>query len=128
MDKKYEKMFKELLEDKEFKGKKALKHLLWLNTVEPKFKIGDCFLVTDYGHRIFGHQVINFHAKVVEIKSWRNEEEYQYTLEMDVECEGKHTTSKCFKDEAELMFRCDDNKNILGTKKSEHADSTDVRL
>jgi hypothetical protein len=34
-------VFKGLLNDKNFKGKEDLKHLLWLNTTEPKFKVGD---------------------------------------------------------------------------------------
>ena len=41
------KIFEELLASEDFKGKKQLKHLLWLNTAAPKFKIGDCFIVTD---------------------------------------------------------------------------------
>lgn len=34
-------VFKELLNDKNFKGKEDLKHLLWLNTTKPKLNAGD---------------------------------------------------------------------------------------
>ena len=35
------KVMEELLNDKDFRGKEDLKHLIWLNTTEPKFKVGD---------------------------------------------------------------------------------------
>lgn len=54
----------ELLIDKDFKGKAELKHLLWLNTTEPKFKVGD--KIDD--------------AEVVEVYSQKTVNEWCYKL------------------------------------------------
>lgn len=120
------KVFEELLASKETKGKKSLRHLLWLNTTEPKFQIGECFEVTDRGHRIYGYPVKDFKAKITAISCWRDEEEYRYELEAEIECDGKKTTTKVYKYESELTKSCDGNKNILGEAKSEHADTLDI--
>lgn len=119
--------FNKLLEDPNFKGKKHLRHLLWLNTSKPKFKVGDCFEVTDPGHKLFGYPVKDFKAKIVEIKSWINEEEWFYSLEIEAECDGEIITAHCGKYERDLTRskKCKDNKNILGEKKTEHPESMD---
>lgn len=108
--------FNKLLEDPDFKGKKQLRHLLWLNTTKPKFAVGDCFFVTDPGHRLFGYPIRDFKAKIVEIKSWINEEEWFYSLEIEAECNGQTITAHCGKRECELLRskKAKDNKNILG--------------
>ena len=67
------KVFEELLKDKDFKGKEQLKHLLWLNTVPPKYKEGECFKVTDRARKIYGFPVINFNAKIIRVFSWKTE-------------------------------------------------------
>lgn len=120
------KVFEELMESKETRGKDQLRHVLWLNTTEPKFKIGECFEVTDRGHRIFGYPVKDFKAKITKISSFINEEEWRYELEVEVECDGKMVTSKVYKYERELIKRCEDNKNIIGIAKSECADELDI--
>lgn len=122
------KMFEELLVSEDFKGKKALKHLLWLNTVEPKFKMGDCFVVTDPGHSVYGYPVRNLKAKVTGIKSWRDSEEYQYEVELDVTTGDKHQLVKCYFGENKLgtFGRCTDNVNVLGEPKNDFAESDDV--
>lgn len=118
------KVFNELLADKNFKGKSQLKHLLWLNTEKPKYEIGECFKVTDYSHRIFGHPVVNFNAKIVNIFCWRNEEKYDYKLEMICECGGKQITAIQTVSEDNLKERCEDNINILGEAKSKYAEES----
>lgn len=122
------KVFEELLADETFKGKQQLKHLLWLNTSKPQLDVGDCFIVSDRGHKIYGHHVSNFKAKVVRIYSWKDSEEWQYELSMDVECEGKTTTSMVYKTETELLRaeQCIGNKNILGDAKDIHSTSIDA--
>lgn len=107
------KVFNELIADPNFKGAKQLKHLLWLNTTKPKYNIGDCFKVTDYDHRINGHQVINFKAQIKKISAWKDEEEYFYHLEMICECNGRRITSPANAYESDLIIRCEDNINIL---------------
>lgn len=127
------KVFEQLLNDKGFKGKKQLKHLLWLNTSTPKFQIGECFIVSDPGHRVYGYPVKNFKAKVTEVKAFGGgifESEWRYTLEMECECGYANTVANMFISECVLSRcqRCEDNKNILGTPISKHSESIDVQI
>lgn len=125
------KVINELLNDKGVKGKKQLKNFLWLNTSTPEFKIGECFIVSDPGHRVYGYQVKNFKAKVTEVKAFGGgmfECEWRYTLEMEVECGSAKTVSKVFKSESELSGcqRCEDNSNTLGATKSKYSESIEM--
>ena len=115
MTKQQIKVFEDLLKDKDFQGKKALKHLLWLNTSTPMFKIGECFIVSDPGHRIGNHPVKDFRARIVSVSSWRDEEDWFYKLEAHVEINGKQTTTQINKYESDLAraSRCEDNVNTL---------------
>jgi hypothetical protein len=122
------KAFEELIANGDFRGRKELKHLLWLNTTTPKYNVGDCFLVTDYAHRIYGHQVVNFKAKIVKISTWRDTNEYFYHLEMICKCNGKTITSPANAYESELRTKCADNVNILGEAKSKLEDACEVAL
>lgn len=114
MTKQQIKVFEELLKDKDFKGKKALKHLLWLNTSTPKFKIGDCFIVSDPGHSIGVYPVKDFRAKVIEISAWKDVEDWFYKLEASVTINGKQITTNIYKYECDLerAARCEDNVNV----------------
>lgn len=113
MSKQQIKVFNELLESADFKGKKSLKHLLWLNTSKPKFEIGNCFKVTEHGHRVYGKQVIDFNAKIVRIYSMKDENEWYYELDMICKCGDKETTVKQYAAENELRRRADGNINII---------------
>lgn len=121
-------VLEDLMKDQKFKGKKQLKHLIWLNTVEPKFKVGDCFLVTDLDHKIYGHPVKDFKGKIIGILSFRDYEEYRYELELVVECNGQKYTTKAYKDENELTTRCNGNVTVVGEKKSSVAECIDPRI
>lgn len=107
------KVFYELLQSADFKGKKDLRFLLWLNTSKPKYEIGECFKVTEYGHRVFGQQVIEFNAKIVRIYSQRFVEEWFYELEMICKCGDKETTVKQYAAEHKLSTQADGNINII---------------
>lgn len=122
------KVFEQLLNDKDFIGKKQLKHLLWANTVKPKFKVGDCFIVSDPGRRVYGYPVKNFKAKVTEIKAWTQNDEWHYTLQMEVKCGFAKTTSQLGASESQLSRcqRCEDNENILGVRLSEYVESIEL--
>lgn len=124
------KVFEELLQDKNFRGKKTLRHLLWLNTVQPKFKEGDCFKVSDSGHRVFGYPVRDFNAKVISVGAFLHVNEWRYELEAEVECDGKQITVKVYKEEHELVRaqKCKDNRNVLGEAKSKHEESLEVSI
>lgn len=115
MTKQQIKVFEDLLKDKSFVGKKSLKHLLWLNTSTPKYKEGDCFIVSDHGHSVFGVPVKNFRAKIIRVSSWRDEEDWFYTLEASVERNGKQITTTISKYESDLnrAKTCEDNVNVL---------------
>lgn len=121
-------VFEELLNDTSFKGRKQLKHLLWLNTSKPKFEIGECFEVTDRGHYIYGYPVRNFKAQITKISSWRDSEDWFYELTMEVECNGKKTTSNVHKYESDLIYakKCANNQNILGEAKDDCPDALEI--
>ena len=108
-------VFNELLETPNFQGKKQLKHLLWLNSNQPKFKEGDCFVISDGGHNIFGKPVVDFKAKVVVATSFKDREEWFYHLEMVAKHNGRTITSNAYKYESELenAERAEDNINII---------------
>ena len=119
--------FETLLADKDFKGKKSLKYLLWLNTTSPKYNKGDCFLVTDPGHSVFGHPVKDFRGKIIEVWSWKDCEEYHYKLEGVVKCDnGKEAVVNYIASERDLITRCEDNVTYLGTPNSEHVEELSV--
>lgn len=122
------KVFEELLQDESFRGKKQLKHLLWLNTAEQKFKIGDCFVVSDPGHYLYGCPVKNFKAKVVKVSAWIHTNEWYYELKMEVHCKGKKITANVCKYESELAKadRCEDNINEIKDAKSDCEESLDA--
>lgn len=124
------KVFEQLIKSKDFKGKEQLKHLLWLNTKQPKHKIGECFKVTDISRQIYGYTAIDIKAKVIRVYTYKDEEQYYYELEAICESDGKTTTSKFFKPECVLteVKRCKDNTNIFDEAKSKHADMSYVRL
>lgn len=122
------KVIEELLNTDGIKGKQQLRHVLWLNTSTPKFQIGDCFVVSDPGHRVYGYLVKGFKGKVTEVRAFGGGlfgSEWQYTLEMQIECGGQKTVSKVFKAERQLIGcrQCEDNINILGEMKVEYEET-----
>lgn len=123
-------VFEELLKDKDFKGKSKLRHLLWLNTSKPKFNVGECFKVTDHSVRIYGHTIIDFGAKIVRVFSQSWDEEWHYELELEVTAGEKSTTTKYYAVESKLSksMRCNDNKTVLLSSKSESPQSIDVNI
>lgn len=111
------KTLEQLREDKDFKGKKMLNYLIWLNTTTPKYKVGDCFKVSDRGHRVYGQPIRDFNAKVTKIEpAGFMRQEYRYTLEIDVKSGCAGCTVTVYKDESELHTKCKDNKVDLGAK------------
>lgn len=120
------KVFEELLASKDFKGKKQLEHLLWLNTSKPKFAIGDCFKVTDLRRKIYGYPVKDFNAKIVKVYSFRDDNQWRYEMEMEIECGDKKTVSKHYSAESNLLNKCEGNKNLLGDPKSDAVEVTNI--
>lgn len=122
------KVFNDLLASDNFKGKQQLKHLLWLNTSQPKFKAGDFLVISDGGQYVYGYPVKNFKAKVIRAYTWKDQEEWQYELSMEVTCGDKTTEATAYKSENELLRaeQCADNKNVLGDAKTSYAHSCDA--
>lgn len=115
MTKEQVQVFEELLSSADFQGKKQLRHVLWLNTVKPKFKVGQCFIVSERGHKILGHPVRDFNARIVKISSYINEEQWFYELEVEVRAGDKTVISSVHQTEDELCqaMPCDTNITIL---------------
>lgn len=128
MTKQQIKVFNDLLESEKFRGKKMLKYLLWANTTEPKYKPGDCFLISKPGERVYGYPVKNFKAKVIRSYSFKEDCVWRYELEAIVRCGGKQTDTKQFASETELNAsrRCDGNLTILGDPIDDAPQSMDV--
>lgn len=108
------KVLNELMKDQQFKGKRLLKRIIWLNTVEPKYQIGECYKVTDTSRTILGERVVNFKAKIVEIKTMAYDEEYYYTLETTVIKGDKNYTTTLFATEHDLGMKAKDSINKFG--------------
>ncbi len=122
------KVFEELLASDDFKGKKQLRHLLWLNTSKPKFNKGDCFKVTERGTKVFGYPVKDFNAKIVDVYAFKTQDEWHYEMEMDISCGDRQTVAKHYAGESDLLLakRCEDNKNVLGDPKSDAIQVTTI--
>ena len=109
------KVFEELLQAPNFIGKMQLRHLLWVNSTQPKFKEGDCFVISSNGHDVFGKPVEDFKAKITVVTSFKSRDEWFYHLEMVARYKGKMVVSNAYKYESELerAERAEDNINIL---------------
>ena len=68
-----------LMEKEDTKGKKLLDQFIWLNTTKPKYTIGNYYIITDTGHRIYGVPIQNKKGKLVEIKHISSQKQYVYT-------------------------------------------------
>lgn len=135
MTKEQVKVFEQLLNEKGFKGKNMLKHLLWVNTTPNKFEVGECFIVSDPGHKVYGYPVKNFKAKIASITAqgitainMGYPEEWRYELHMEVECGQAKTQSRMWLTESQLSRcqRCKDNLNILGAPQSKYSESHEM--
>lgn len=97
-------VFNELLNNADFKGKKSLRHLLWLNTVAPKFEVGDTVVIhADGSHRIWDIPVRRAVGKVKEISVFMTSNEYRYCVECIYEKDGKQYTANEYGGEADIM-------------------------
>lgn len=107
------KVFKDLLEDNDFIGKKQLDWLLWRNTTQPKFKVGECFKVSDSGHRVFGTPVVNFNARIDAVQCYVTEKAYRYRLQAIVKHNEINTVVTVFAYEDDLRIVSDTDANEI---------------
>lgn len=122
------KVFKALLQDDNFKGKNQLKWLLWRNTTEPKYKVGECYKATSRGTSVWGYPVKDFKATIKKAYCYTTEAAWYYEMEAVCICgEKKHTTT-IFTAEYNMGRKCNDNINVLGAAKSENAEEMSIYI
>lgn len=115
-----------LLQDPDFRGKKALNHLIWMNTTKPKFRKGECFKVTDRAVSFFGVRAVNINARIEGVSVFRDCFEYRYTLVAHiVNKDGRETTSTMYANESDLVVRAKNNENRINGD-GEFAESIEV--
>lgn len=106
-----------LIEKEDTKGKKLLERVVWLNTTKPKYAIGDCYVVTDRGHYIYGVPVINMNAKILDIHSDSRNKLYHYDLELTILTDsGRQDTIKVYINENDIGKKVKDNINKIVAK------------
>ena len=106
-----------LIEKEDTKGKKLLKRVIWLNTTKPKYAIGDCYVVTDRGHRVYGVPIINMKAKIVDVYGDSLNETYNYDLELTILTDsGRQDTIKVYINENDIGKKVKDNINKIVAK------------
>ena len=118
------KVFEALLKDVDFKGKDQLKWLLWRNTTEPKFKVGDCYRASGRGQSVWGHPVRDFKAKIKKAYCYKTEMAWYYEMEAVCICDGKEHTTIIYTAEYSMGKACDGNVNELASPKSKHVEET----
>ena len=92
MNKKDLEVLKRLMNDKDIKGKKSLERFIWLNTVPPKYEVGELVKVTDSSITINGSRVIDWIGRVEEITTVVGE--LKYTYQIKVKYIAKDNTTK----------------------------------
>lgn len=122
------KVFEDLLATEGFKGKKQLRHILWMNTCPPKYEQGDCLLVSDPAMTVYGYRVKDFKGKVVGVKAFINDYSWHYELECEVRLGDKVHKTTVYATEEKLKVRCDGNVTILGAPKNDVSEALDVAL
>ena len=120
------KVFEELLADETFKGKDQLSWLLWRNTTEPKYKVGESYTVSSRGQYVYGYPVVNFKATIKRAYCYKTEKAWYYEFEAHCICGDKEHTTTIFSAEYNVGKKCDGNVNKLRDPKTEYADSMDA--
>lgn len=117
-----------LMEKEDIKGKKLLDQFIWLNTSKPKYGIGNYYIITDIGHRVYGLPIQNKKAKLIEIRSILIKKQYLYKFELEFETtDGRHLTSTAYVTERYIGRRVRDNHNVV-TPQDKYADSIGIEL
>lgn len=118
MTKEQKEALTKLLSDEGIKGKELIKRVLWLNDSSPKFNVGDCYKVTDRGHRLYGNEIVNFNGKIVEITRSKFANEFVYKFEVIAKLnEEKECVSSSFIRESVIGEKADDNINYVEDKR-----------
>ena len=123
------KMLQALLEQEDFKGKKLIERVIWLNTTSAKYKVGDFVKFTDIGHSVYGVPVKDFKGKVKEVMSNSQGRTYSYKLEIIVgtKDEPQLLITNCFVLERDISGKVRSNKNVINPI-SKNADTIGIAL
>lgn len=129
MEKKYLETLQEMANDKNVKGRKLIERLIWLNTVEPKYKEEMIVLFTDRSSQIWGNRLINFKGIVKKVQAVSFEHVINYLLEVPCRFpDGSTYTTTIWVTEKEITEHvkiCDDFYNDI-RKYSEYQQSVDM--
>ena len=99
-----------------------------MNTSKPKYGIGNYYIITDIGHRVYGLPIQNKKAKLIEIRSILIKKQYLYKFELEFETtDGRHLTSTAYVTERYIGRRVRDNHNVV-TPQDKYADSIGIEL
>ncbi len=115
-----------LMEKEDTKGKKLLDKFIWLNTSKPKYTIGNYYIITGIGHRIYGVPVKNKKAKLIGIRHMLSDKKHLYEFELKFETtDGRHLTSTTWITEEYIGERVQDNHNVI-TAQDEYTESIEL--
>lgn len=96
--------------------KSRLSFMLWAKTVTPKYKVGECFLVSDPKRKIYGERVIHFRGRIKEVRIGQmGSKTILYVFDVVCLANGTTHTAELYVSEDELNenLRCDGNVNML---------------
>lgn len=117
-----------LMEKEDTKGKKLLDKFIWLNTAKPKYAVGNYYIITDIGHRVYGVPVENKKGKLIGVRSILIEKQYLYEFELEFETtDGRHLTSTACVTEKYIGKTVHDNHNVITTQ-NKNTESIGVAL
>lgn len=113
------KVIQGLLDQDGIKGKKMLRDVLWLNTVEPKYQVGDLIKASDYSLRVGGEQVIGWNMKIAKViyhLPW--EQTYHYECVCQVINEGSFKDVTIHVRDRDIKGYAKDSVHVIEGKQS----------
>ena len=103
------KMLNDLANKEGFKCKKHLQHIIFFNTHESKYKVGDKVLFNEASHSYAGNQFINFMGEITKVERRFIEETYSYSIKVYIDCVNDDGSIK--HDETTTWMREDSTKH-----------------
>lgn len=121
MEKEMMEQLKKLLDQPGVRGKKYLRNFIWMNEAEPLYKKGECFEVTDRGHRILGKPVVRFHAKIEEVQFFPGDKIIRYKMVTKVKRGNREFETDLFVPEYSMGKKVEDWVNEFPEEEPEKA-------
>lgn len=117
--------------DRELKGSQLLERYIWLNTVRPKYKIGDKIIFSSsIGVTHFGNLVDNFKGVITNIRFDSIGKTVVYTIEYDYSLNNKKYHSEAYERTSNIKGKTRAQKivNVLKTQKDDCCESIPIRF